>query len=282
MIWWRRRPAEPAATPAELLDEQLSAFIDGDLSEAAARAIEARLTAEPELRDALSGMQHVRDALVALGESAAPRAFTLEAPPARAGLPRMELFARLGAAVSALALAAVLVGDVVTTAQPDVQSAASLAQPVTMQAAAAPADTEERATSEGQATTEQATAEAQAEAASAATPEVATLAAPAPAPALAPAAAPATTDAADDTEAAPAGAPAAAPSPAQAADGGQASEPGPSDTTAPTAEQAATESPQPSLADPGGDALDAAQLALLALLLIFGVVAVWQFARRPR
>jgi electron transport complex protein RnfC len=281
MIWWRRRPAEPAATPVELLDEQLSAFIDGDLSEADARAIEARLTAEPELRDALSGMQQVRDALVALGESAAPRAFTLEAPPTRAGLPRMELFARLGAAVSALALAAVLVGDVVTTAEPLVQPA-SQQQLATTQAAAAPAaapaDTEGRATSEGQATTEQATAEAQAEAASAATPEVATLAAPASAPA----AAPATTDAADETEAAPAAAPAAAPSPAQAADGGRASEPEPSDTTASTAEQAAVELPQPSLADPGGDALDAAQLALLALLLIFGVAAVWQFARRPR
>lgn len=263
MIWWRRRPTEPPATPAEALDEQLSAYIDGDLSEAGATAIEARLAAEPELRDALDGMQQIRDLLGDLGEAAAPRAFTLEAPPARAGLPRMELFARLGAAVSALLLAAVLVGDSVTTSGVGVESA-SIAQPATLQAAPAAAP-EERATTEQQATAETESADAE----SAATPEVATLAAPAPAT---------TAAAADDTRAAPAPATAPTPLQPQTNDGAAATE-----EPAPTAEQTqAYDLPQPGASDPGGAALDAAQIALLVLLALFATVAVWQFVRRTR
>ncbi len=278
MIWWRRRRAEPPATPAEALDEQLSAYIDGDLSAAEASAIEARLAAEPAVRDALTGMQQIRETLGALGDAAAPRAFTLAAPPARAGLPRLELFARLGAAVSALALAAVLVGDAVTTAGPAGQAALS-PQAATLQAAA-PLPEAQAATAGGRAAeaesasaeAESASAEAEsasAEAQAAATPQVATL--------TAPAAAPATADAADDDRA-----PATAPSPVQP-DGRQPVPTPTTDEAAPTLDQTRAADPtQPPAAGTGGDALDAARLALLVLVALFGAAALWQFARRPR
>lgn len=281
MIWWRRRPTEPAATPAEALDEQLSAYIDGDLSDAEAAAIEARLAVEPEVRDALSGMQQVRDALVALGETAAPRAFTLEAPPARGGLPRMELFARFGAAVSALALAAVLIGDAVTTADPPGQPA-SAPQPVALQAAAAAP--EQRATGEGQAGVEAESTkdtESAESAGSAESAAPATLSAPAAAPARA------TTDAADDTQAAPT-APTAPAAPAalsteRATDERPAAGAATADEPPPTLERTQALEPAPPLpADPGGGALDAARAALLALVALFGAATIWQFARRPR
>ena len=287
MIWWRRRPAEPPATPAEALDEQLSAYIDGDLPAAEASAIETRLAAEPAVRDALTGMQQIRETLGALGETTAPRAFTLAVPPARAGLPRLELFARLGAAVSALALAAVLVGDALTTAGPAGQAALS-PQTATLQAAAPlpEAQAQAAAAGDGAAEAESASEEAEspseevesasAEAEAAATPEVTTLTVPAVAPATADA------DSADDDDRATA----TAPSPAQP-DGRQPAPTPATDEAAPTLEQARAADPtQPAAADPAGDtldtALDAARVALLVLVALFGAAALWQFARRPR
>ena len=120
--WWRRdggsSPGEfpdEGRSAAELAqDELLSAYLDGEVNEAEAAAVERRLEADLEQRGELEELRVLRDALSELGELRAPRPFTLEAPPerARSGLGRLELAARMGAVAAAVAFAVVLTGDI--------------------------------------------------------------------------------------------------------------------------------------------------------------------------
>jgi anti-sigma factor RsiW len=96
--------------------DRLSAYIDDELTPAEKAALEARLAAEPELRDTLRDLRLTVRALRALPPVKPPRSFTLT--PAQAGLagraqPRRSLFPtlRLAAAFSALMLTVVIAGD---------------------------------------------------------------------------------------------------------------------------------------------------------------------------
>lgn len=115
MRWWRRQGGQTDAQPDALAarDELLSAFLDGELDPAEARSLSSELTTDPELRAALEGMREIKSALGSLGEVRAPRSFALAAPPvpARRGLGRVELGARVGAVAAAVAFVAVIGSD---------------------------------------------------------------------------------------------------------------------------------------------------------------------------
>jgi hypothetical protein len=97
--------------------DRLSAYIDHQLPPAEQAALEQRLAHEPELRAALAELRLTVRAVRALPMVKPPRNFTLT--PAQAGLPaggrvrRGSLFStlRLAAALSAVALAVVVGGD---------------------------------------------------------------------------------------------------------------------------------------------------------------------------
>ncbi|MEE8421845.1 MAG: hypothetical protein V3S31_03610, partial [Dehalococcoidia bacterium] len=177
MRWWRNTPRERPATPAEERDEQLSAYLDGDLTSSEAGAVDDALASDASMQQALSGMRRVTDALARLDEVRAPRSFAIEAPAARTprAPSRFELTTRIGTAVAAVALTIAFVGDNLTTVDraADGTAAASTAMQAVPEAAAFATDDSD---------TE-----------AAATPSTATLAAPAPPTAegrAAPAAAP--------------------------------------------------------------------------------------------
>ena len=118
--WRRRRNAGDDEFPegldaASAWDEQLSAYLDGELDEHEAVAVEDALADGPALAVQLDELRVVRDALGSLGELRAPRPFTLEAPPTAArGAPgRLEMVFRMGAVAAAVAFAVVLTGDFV-------------------------------------------------------------------------------------------------------------------------------------------------------------------------
>ena len=187
-MWWRRgRREQPSPTAAEARDERLSAYLDGDWDATDTPALQSQLAADPELLSALDGMRQVREGLSHLGgEVRAPRSFALEAPPAPARLPRMELATRLGAAVAALLFAAVLVGDAATggddgggdaVAQPTLEAPAA----ARAELAPAPGDAREASDEGAEAGAESRADDAAAPAAApAAVPTVAALAAPPP------------------------------------------------------------------------------------------------------
>lgn len=104
------------ATVAELRDERLSAFMDGELPDREHVAVEIEIADDPTMRADLEGLQQVRDGLRDLEVVPAPRSFALTAPPVRPatwlGMPRLDLAMRTGAAVAAVAFAVVLVGDI--------------------------------------------------------------------------------------------------------------------------------------------------------------------------
>ena len=111
--WWRRggarRGGDLAAepTPAQIRDERLSLYLDGDLGREPREALERELAEDAEARAALEGMREVTEALRGLGAEGpgalrAPRPFTLaEPPPSPRGLG--DPAARLGALAAALA-----------------------------------------------------------------------------------------------------------------------------------------------------------------------------------
>ena len=121
LLGWRRRrntgndefPEGLDATSA--WDEQLSAYLDGELDDGGAVAVEDALELEPALAVQLDELSVVRDALGSLGELRAPRPFTIEAPPTavRHTPGRLELIFRMGALAAAVAFAVVLTGDIV-------------------------------------------------------------------------------------------------------------------------------------------------------------------------
>jgi len=109
-----RRAVDAPPTPAERLDELLSAYLDDALTAAEQLELDARLAADPSARTALDGMRLVKDTLATLEVVPAPRSFAILAPPvpaARRGLGRFDLIARVGAMTAAVAIVAVLPGD---------------------------------------------------------------------------------------------------------------------------------------------------------------------------
>ena len=121
LLGWRRRRNTgddefPQGLDAVLArDEQLSAYLDSELDEREAVAVEDALGADPALATQLDELRVVRDALGSLGELRAPRPFTIEAPPTAVGHApgRLELIFRMGAVAAAVAFAVVLTGDFV-------------------------------------------------------------------------------------------------------------------------------------------------------------------------
>ena len=118
--WRRRRNAGDDEFPegldaASAWDEQLSAYLDGELDEHEAVAVGDALADDPALAVQLDELRVVRAALGSLGELRAPRPFTLEAPPTAArGAPgRLEMVFRMGAIAAAVAFAVVLTSDFV-------------------------------------------------------------------------------------------------------------------------------------------------------------------------
>ena len=126
---------EPALTESELRDDELSAYLDGELAPEAVRSLEARLASDADLTEALDGLRVVRDTLATLEVVRAPRSFALPAQPAPerpAGFGRLDLLARLGAMTAAVAFVVVLAsdlsGDDAPTSTPVLE--ASLSAPV--------------------------------------------------------------------------------------------------------------------------------------------------------
>ncbi len=121
LLGWRRRRNTgddefPQGLDAALArDEQLSAYLDSELDEREAVAVEDALGADPALATQLDELRVVRTALGSLGELRAPRPFTIEAPPTavRHAPGRLELIFRMGAVAAAVAFAVVLTGDFV-------------------------------------------------------------------------------------------------------------------------------------------------------------------------
>ncbi|GMU40715.1 MAG: hypothetical protein AMXMBFR23_15810 [Chloroflexota bacterium] len=103
----RQRDLEAPLTPLERLEERLSAYLDGELTDVERSAVEAELAASAEARETLDDLRLVRSALATLDEGVrAPRSFALTAAPAPARplalMRRLELFVRAGAAGAAL------------------------------------------------------------------------------------------------------------------------------------------------------------------------------------
>ena len=121
LLGWRRRRNTgddefPQGLDAALArDERLSAYLDSELDEREAVAVEDALGADPALATQLDELRVVRAALGSLGELRAPRPFTIEAPPTavRHAPGRLELVFRMGAVAAAVAFAVVLTGDFV-------------------------------------------------------------------------------------------------------------------------------------------------------------------------
>ena len=121
LLGWRRRRNTgndefPQGLDAALArDERLSAYLDSELDEREAVAVEDALGADPALATQLDELRVVRAALGSLGELRAPRPFTIEAPPTAVGHApgRLELIFRMGAVAAAVAFVVVLTGDFV-------------------------------------------------------------------------------------------------------------------------------------------------------------------------
>ncbi len=109
-IFGRGAAGEPPATPDEARAEQLSAYLDDELSPSERAEVEAALAGDAELRDRLEDLRAVRVALRSLAAVRAPRSFALTAPPVqRRGMPRLELATRVATAAVAAAFVVALV-----------------------------------------------------------------------------------------------------------------------------------------------------------------------------
>ena len=126
-ILGRNGSASAPATAAELRDERLSAYLDGEFAAADAAALERELAADAALRAEFEALRDVRLALRSLGEVRAPRSFALAAPPAAEGrrLIGIQLLTPLATVAAGLALLVVLVapgGEQMTSKAPETAS----------------------------------------------------------------------------------------------------------------------------------------------------------------
>ena len=100
MLFWRRRHP--------IRDEELSAYVDGQLDAAAGARLEAHIESCAACRDMLTELRAVRAALAALPRSSAPRSFALREEDVR---PRAS-----AGAFATLGVAPALLGGVATVA----------------------------------------------------------------------------------------------------------------------------------------------------------------------
>ncbi|MEX2445731.1 MAG: hypothetical protein WD734_00195, partial [Dehalococcoidia bacterium] len=103
---------EAELTGLEALHVRLSAYLDGEATEAERRAAEAEVAADEDAQAWLDDASLIRETLSALPEHRAPRSFALEAPPAsvRRAPGRLEWTSRAATGMAALLFAVVLIG----------------------------------------------------------------------------------------------------------------------------------------------------------------------------
>jgi hypothetical protein len=118
LMFWRRRDADETGTAADLVLEQLSAYLDGELTEAETAEIESLVAPAAAAAEVLGDLRLVRSAFGALGEVRAPRSFAIAVDagprPASATVSlfrRTETFIRASAAVAALFFLVAVVND---------------------------------------------------------------------------------------------------------------------------------------------------------------------------
>ncbi|MGE3960984.1 MAG: anti-sigma factor [Dehalococcoidia bacterium] len=126
-MFWRRRDDEAPSGEDDRLLEQLSAYLDGELTDAEMAEVEALIASDDTAADLLGDLSVVSSAYGAIGEVRAPRSFAI--PADAAGLApavrpatgsggsalalfrRSELFMRASAAVAALFFVVALVNN---------------------------------------------------------------------------------------------------------------------------------------------------------------------------
>jgi hypothetical protein len=100
MNFGRRSDSDFPATDEERLQERISAYLDGELTDAERVSVEAVLASDERAREVLEDLQLVRAALGVLEVVPAPRSFAIQATPARK---RAGFFARFEMAIRASA-----------------------------------------------------------------------------------------------------------------------------------------------------------------------------------
>lgn len=117
LMFWRRRGTETPTTEHDAVLERLSAYLDGEVTDAEAAEVEALIARDPVAAALLEDLAMMTSAYSALGEVRATRSFAIPAEAAPA--PRMavalfrrtEIFVRASAAVAALFFVVALVND---------------------------------------------------------------------------------------------------------------------------------------------------------------------------
>jgi len=120
-MFWRRRNPEAETDPSheDVVLEQVSAYLDGELTNAEMAAVESLVERDEETAALLADLRSMRGALGALGELRAPRSFAIPATASGSGqrstpfalFRRTELFVRGSAAVAALLFVVALVNN---------------------------------------------------------------------------------------------------------------------------------------------------------------------------
>lgn len=117
-MFWRRRDDDETRTADDRVLEQLSAYLDGELTEADAAEVESLIARDAAAAEVLGDLRLVRSAFGALGEVRAPRSFAIpaDATPRPTSVTvglfrRTELFMRASAAVAALFFLVAVVND---------------------------------------------------------------------------------------------------------------------------------------------------------------------------
>lgn len=120
MFWRRRNPeAETDSSNEDVVLEQVSAYLDGELTNAEMAAVESLVERDEEAAALLADLRSMRSALGALGELRAPRSFAIPATASGSGqrstpfalFRRTELFMRGSAAAAALLFVVALVNN---------------------------------------------------------------------------------------------------------------------------------------------------------------------------
>lgn len=118
LMFWRRRNDDATSTAEDLVLEQLSAYLDGELTDAETAEVESLIARDAAAAEVLGDLRLMRSAFGALGEVRAPRSFAIPATAAprpasvTVGLfRRTEMFMRASAAVAALFFVVAVVND---------------------------------------------------------------------------------------------------------------------------------------------------------------------------
>ncbi len=120
LMFWRRHNDDAPLSSEDRMLEQLSAYLDGELSDAEQATVEALIARDDVAAEVLQDLSLMRSAFGALGERRAPRSFAIPAGAVSAhrtaGSPmalfrRTEMFMRASAAVAALFFVVAVVND---------------------------------------------------------------------------------------------------------------------------------------------------------------------------